>query len=254
MISLDQKPQVVQLKMQNTIRSKQHHIPVAVSLMPEQNRGRLSLERFIHSVYAQQYGADIQHFMPVLMGLYGQSGSYLAGLGLRFATAGALFLEQYLEQPIENMLDEVTHAEPGEIARGSVVEVGNLAAHHAGGTRWLIIALTAYLQGAGYDWVSFTSVPSLRNSFSKLGLKLYSLGPAEKCRLPDAEQAHWGRYYDTKPMVMAVNVHHTYGVLERLLRFERALTALQHIWLQSFAFGHAAQFQSMQTELVSQAS
>ena len=87
-------------------------------------------------------------------------------------------LEQYLEQPIEKVLSVKINYEASEISRNTIVEVGNLAAHHAGGTRWLIIALTAYLQGAGYDWVAFTSVPSLRNSFRKLGLKLFSLGPA----------------------------------------------------------------------------
>lgn len=240
--------------MYNTIRSKQQVFPVAVTLMSEQSRERLALEKFIHGVFAQQYSADIQQFMPVLMGLYGQSGSYLAALALRFASDGPLFLEQYLDQPIENKLTTKTHAEEGEIARDSIVEVGNLAAHHAGGTRWLIIALTAYLQGAGYDWVTFTSVPSLRNSFRKLGLKLYSLGAAEKSMLPEQEQAHWGRYYESRPLVMAVNVHHTYGVLERLLRFEQAVSVLQHIWQQSFAYGHATQYLPGQHHAIRQAS
>ena len=47
--------------------------------------------------------------------------------------------------------------------------MGNLATVSSGGARWLIIALTAYLQGAGYDWVVFTAVRSLRNSFEKPG-------------------------------------------------------------------------------------
>lgn len=222
--------------------------------MQEHNSNRLLLEQFIHDVYAQQYAADIQHFMPMLMGLYGRSGSYLAALGIRLASAGPLFLERYLDQPVETMISEVTHSDQSEISRDTIVEVGNLAAHHAGGTRWLIIALTAYLQGAGYDWVAFTSVPSLRNSFRKLGLKLYSLGPAEQHRLPNDEQIHWGSYYESNPVVIAVNVHHTYGVLERLLRFEQALTALQHIWQQSFAFGHAAQFEVMQARFTAQLS
>jgi hypothetical protein len=237
---------MILLKMYKSTQTTQSTIPVAVKLMREQNSDRLPLEHFIHDVYAQQYDADVQHFMPVLMGLYGRTGSYLAALGLRLASEDPLFLEQYLAESIEDHISIAAHSEQGEITRSSIVEVGNLAAHHAGGTRWLIIALTAYLQGAGYDWVAFTSVPSLRNSFRKLGLKLYSLGTAQLDSLPAEEQAHWGRYYDSKPQVLAVNVHHTYGVLERLLRFEQALTALQHIWQQSFAFGHASQFDIMQ--------
>lgn len=231
--------------MYDTIASDVSSIPATVTFLSQQGNERTSLEQFIHDVYAKQYCADIKHYMPLLMGLHAKSGSYLAALGLRFASTGPLFLEQYLEQPIETILPVATHYESCEISRSTIVEVGNLAAHHAGGTRWLIIALTAYLQGAGYDWVAFTSVPSLRNSFRKLGLKLFNLGAAEQARLPQTEQANWGRYYETRPQVMAVNVNHTYGVLERLLRFEQALTSLQQIWQQSFAFGHADQIQTL---------
>lgn len=232
--------------MYNTIRSDQGSLPATVTLIPEYKIERQSVEQFIHAVYAEQYAADIQHFMPVLMGLHAKSGSYLAALGMRLAKDGPLFLENYLDKPIEEVLSTATHSDTNEAARDTIVEVGNLAAHHAGGTRWLIIALTAYLQGAGFDWVAFTSVPSLRNSFRKLGLKLYTLGEAEQHRLPQAEHGHWGRYYQSQPLVMAVNVHHTYGVLERLLRVEQALTALRQIWQQSFAFGNAAQFKTLQ--------
>ena len=230
--------------MYKTVQPNQQSLPVAVTILQDRIDKRKQLEQFIHNVYSQQYDADVQHFMPLLMGFYGRTGDYLAALGLRFATSGPLFLEHYLDQPIEKKLAAVTHAGQHEISRASIVEVGNLAAHHAGGTRWLIIALTAYLQGAGYDWVVFTSVPSLRNSFRKLGLRLHTLGPASESVLPAEEHGKWGRYYHTGPLVMVVNVHHTYGVLERLLRFEQTLTALQHIWQQSFAFGNVALFQN----------
>lgn len=232
--------------MYNAIASDVSSIPSSVTFLSKLGTERTSLEQFIHDVYAKQYTADIKHYMPVLMGLKANSGSYLAALGLRFAENNSLFLEQYLDQPVEQILSSATHDDVNNIPRDSIVEVGNLAAHHAGGTRWLIIALTAYLQGAGYDWVTFTSVPSLRNSFRKLGLKLYDLGPAELSRLPGSQQNDWGSYYDSQPQVMAVNVHHTYGVLENLLRVEQALTSLQQIWQQSFLVGHADQLQALQ--------
>ena len=117
--------------------------------------------------------------MPILLGLRDHSGEYVAALGMRHAENTPLFLEHYLDQPVEEVLSNILRAEPGEISRRSIVEIGNLAAEHAGGSRWLIVALTAYLQGAGYDWVVFTGVQSLRNSFRKLGLKLFPLAQAE---------------------------------------------------------------------------
>ena len=230
--------------MSKVVAEKQVVVPVGVKLFPQQDAERLELEQFIHKVYSHQYQADIQHFMPILLGLRDHSGGYVAALGMRHADNTPLFLEHYLDQPVEEVLSNTLRAEQGEISRRSIVEVGNLAADHAGGSRWLIVALTAYLQGAGYDWVVFTGVQSLRNSFRKLGLKLFPLAQAELSRLPIAEQTHWGRYYETRPQVMAINVHHTFGVLERLQRFEQTLAVLKNIWQQSFICGHASLAQS----------
>ena len=201
---------------------------------------RKSLENLIHQVYAKQYGADVQHFMPYLLGIHDEKGQFHAGLGFRHADSGDLYLENYLDKPVEQRLTDVLHAPAPEIKRTNIVEVGNLAADTAGYTRWLIITLCGYLQGAGYDWVVFTAVPSLRNSFRKLGLKLFPLGMAVKERLPASEQAQWGNYYDCNPEVCAVNVHHTYGVLERLLRLEASLGKIRNLWQESYSIGHQA--------------
>ena len=47
----------------------------------------------------------------------------------------------------------------------------------------------------------------------------------------------WGDYYAHGPQVVAVNVHHTFGVLDRYLRVERAAAMLQTLWCRAHALG-----------------
>lgn len=214
-------------------------IPTAASLVGPQDPQRERLEQFIRRLYHRHYDARVHHCMPNLLGLCDSDDELLATLGLRPAASDRLFLEQYLGQPVEQRLNQVLNAFEVDVPRETIMEVGNLAAEHSGGGRWLIIALTAYLQGAGYDWVVFTALPALRNSFHKLGLHMIPLGEARKDHLPVEQQADWGRYYDGKPQVMAVNVHHTFGVLDRYLRLEHAVHMLDVLWRRAYELGTA---------------
>lgn len=214
-------------------------LPVHVTLLEAGEQLREEQEAFIAATFARAYGARVVRFMPSLMGLRSEDGELLAALGLRHAAKEQLFLEHYLDAPVEEVLATALSGFGAEPTREHLVEVGNLAARGAGGTRWLIIALSAYLQGAGQQWVVFTATPALRNSFRRLGLRLIHLGSAPRERLPLAEQAHWGTYYDGGPEVVAVNVPHTFGVLERSLRLERALHALGAVWQGAYSVGAA---------------
>lgn len=211
--------------------------PTGASLVGPRHPQRARLEQFIGQVFARHYQARVRQCMPSLLGLCASDGQLLAALGLRPAASERLFLEHYLKRPVEQVLDQHLASFGLQVPREKVMEVGNLAAEHTGGGRWLIIALTAYLQGAGYDWVVFTALPALRNSFGKLGLHMLPLGEARREQLPLDQQIDWGSYYDGKPQVMAVNVHHTFGVLDRYLRLEQAVHTLDRLWQTAYQLG-----------------
>lgn len=211
--------------------------PVQAYLLGPGDTRRTEHESFIHDVFARIYQADVRHYMPTLMGLRTEDGDLMAALGLRFGAEGRLFLECYLDAPVEAVMSRSPTLAGVTPNRERIVEVGNLAAVSAGGTRSLIIALAAYLQGAAYDWVVFTAVPSLANSFRRLGLGMIELGEARRERLPAEERARWGRYYEGRPRVVAVNVPHTYGVLERTLRLPGPQQTLARVWGSAFAEG-----------------
>lgn len=174
------------------------------------SRGRAALEAFIRARFAEHYGARIRHFMPCLLGLEDAAGQPQAAVGLRSAVSGPLFLERYLERPIEVQIARANGVAP---PREQIVEVGNLGALGAGHGRLLIVALTDLLVAQGFSWVAFTGTPGVLNSFQRLGLSPLALGEADPACMGD-ELADWGSYYTSRPQVMA---GHILGGHRRLL-------------------------------------
>ncbi len=201
---------------------------------PSDHLRRREAERFVAQGFRRLYGAEVREFMPTLMTLRADDGLLLGVLGLRPARDGRLFLERYLDQPVEQLLAARTD---GPVDRWGVVEVGNLAVADAGGGRWLITALTAYLYAARSRWVVFTTGPVLCNAFRRLGIDLIDLGPASPTRLEVDERAAWGRYYDQAPRVMAGLVEGGYRALRGNTDVQAGLTRL---WRQAGAAGRIA--------------
>lgn len=188
-------------------------LPTRWELCSQQDPPRLELESYVKTHFAKHWDAEINGFMPWLAGMRNDQGGLMGVLGLRPAECGPLFLEHYLDQPIEQQLATVS-GHP--IQRQHLVEVGNLASSTPGGARWLIVALTAYLQMTGREWVVFTGGPGLRNAFRRLGLStLHELAPADPARIGPTV-AQWGRYYQQKPRVMAGRIDEGFLKLDSL--------------------------------------
>ena len=160
---------------------------------------RLALEDFIRQRFAEHYGARVRHFMPCLLGLHGDSGQVQGAVGLRSAQRRPLFLERYLDEPIEQA---VARRGGCPVPREEIVEVGNLAAFGSASARLLIVALTDLLVAQGFRWVVFTGTQALLNSFQRLALEPLALGPADPARMGN-ELADWGSYYASRPQLMA---------------------------------------------------
>lgn len=195
------------------------HLARMFNLHEHAESDRDEVECFIHCCFSAAYGAKIQRFMPRLLSLRAKGGDRIAAFGLRDAAQNSLFLEHYLDHPIEVTLRNRLRQ---PVRREEVVEVGNLSALYPGAARWLIVALTAMLYGKGYRWVVFTGTNTLRNGFHRLGLRPVELGAATLTHLPVEERADWGSYYDHAPMVLAGNIAHGY----RSLLQQRDLSAL----------------------------
>lgn len=192
---------------------------LSLSLMEPTHPQRGLAEAFVRAVFATAYKARLGSFYPLLLGISRDSGEYAAVAGIRPAGGTALFSEHYLDQPVEDIL---------RAERTGIVEIGNLAPASAGQARWLICTLSAFLIGAGFTHVVFTSVPKLRNAFSRMGLPLARIADADRQRLPAHEQGEWGSYYDCGPAVYAGDIVTAIPALTRLMHSDPELSRLSH--------------------------
>jgi len=192
--------------------------------LPDDPR-RPVFEAFIQQRFRLAHGADIRHFMPQLFGVSQADGELCAVAGVRLARSEALFLEHYLDHPIEAL---VCAAAGQPVERRAIAEVGNLAASDNGSARLSIIAITWLLAMGGLEWVAFTGNAGLVNSFHRLGLKPVTLCAADPQRLGD-ERLNWGRYYESQPWVHVGNIRAGFTHLRNMGLFSRLglLTTLE---------------------------
>jgi hypothetical protein len=169
---------------------------------PRNHPRRACLEHFIAEVYRQRYGAHVVHFAQQLIALQDTDGKCLAAAGYTSATVAPLFVEQYLDVPVEEAIAARIGA---PVTRSQVVEAGNLAAAGPGAARDMIVHLAAVLHRVQLGWVELTCTRTLLNSFFRLGLAPLALAHADPRRLPDCGKS-WGSYYRTDPIVVAADI------------------------------------------------
>ncbi|NQV69389.1 MAG: thermostable hemolysin [Pseudohongiella sp.] len=172
----------------------------AFDLVQRHSSLRPQVEAYIESKFKASYGATPSEYLPLLLTLRcvdqlsGAAGISIAALEER------LFLEQYLDLPVEQVLQQTLGS---EVQRQGIVEIGNLVATTNGASRIIFIVLASVLYQAGFEWMVFTATKPLLAGFKKLGFENYSLGKAELARLSSDSAESWGSYYQNKPEVVA---------------------------------------------------
>jgi len=170
---------------------------------------RARLESYIAGIYRSHYDARIGQWAPTLVGLAAE-GRVLAAAGYRDAS-GPLFLERYLEAPIEAVIAARTGT---RVARSEIVEVGHFAAGQPGEGRRLLPVLARHLARLGYRWVVSTATRELRVLLAHLRMRPLALGRADPDEL-GADAAQWGCYYDHEPIVVAGDLLRSLPLIEQ---------------------------------------
>jgi len=160
---------------------------------------RAQVEAFIQGIYRERYGADVRHFSPTLVSLHNEQGDIVSAAGFRAASQEPLFLERYLDAPVQTRLAKLGYAAP---MRTQIVEVGQLASNKAGSGKSLILQLAPILAAQGFQWVVSTLTEELRHLFLRLGIAPLALGMADPDLLGEAASG-WGSYYEHHPVVLA---------------------------------------------------
>ncbi len=152
------------------------------------------IEKKYNECYNAQISCDYQHLLVVTNG----QGEPVAAVGYRTPDT-ALFLEQYLNKPAEDVLSAVYKK---TIHRSSIVEIGNLVGNDSRAVFFLMQELWSHLHEAQYRHAMLTCTKKLRRRFKHL--PMHQVGIANKQRI--ANPASWGLYYEESPEVMTVRL------------------------------------------------
>jgi len=180
--------------------AQNHYVTPARSFFALAERGsgmRADLESRIRAGFGQHFQACIEGFMPDLA-VYRHASGAEGVIGIRDAGTEALFLESYLERPIELAVSRFAGAGAG---RGQIVEVGQFVVSDREIVPDFFRDLVPFLQSQGYDWVCFTGTNRIRALLSRIGFEGRPVAAATRDRVaPSGDD--WGSYYDFEPVVI----------------------------------------------------
>ena len=166
-------------------------------LLLQNNPARAQAETFIADRYRRVYNAELNEFLPIIISI-SQAGARAAAFGLRPGHYRPMFLEQYLDSPVEHQVAALSRQ---PVDRSSLIEVGNLVVSRKGYGPLLMATLAMSLAAAGYEWMVFTVTEQVERLMKRLGFYPHRLVLADPERLT-AGKTSWGTYYANKPRVM----------------------------------------------------
>lgn len=163
---------------------------------------RGEVEAFIAEVFYRAYQATVKNFMPKLIALRDEDHNLMAAFGMREASDATLFLEQYLDAPIEKVISKSFNQ---IIHRSDITEIGNLAVANPRNSGILIAHVIQHSLAANVQWCVATAHHTLQNGLIKGGVDVTPLHTVDPHRLPADELKDWGSYYEYTPQIVAVS-------------------------------------------------
>ena len=169
------------------------------------------LQQFVSTCFRGYFDADVHSHLPYFLSAY-SAESLVATLGFEPVEEDkAIFLEQYLECAVEQVISQKIGR---AISRLKVVELGSLSSARKGFSELIFILIADILYKAGFEWVVLTATPQVHKLVNKLGLTTIELCVADPIKLDDKGQS-WGHYYESKPKVLAGDLHYGIDVLHQ---------------------------------------
>lgn len=180
------------------VNSRRRTDAALLQVIDTEHPRRAEVEAFIAQRYLQVYAARVSSFMPTLFALLGPQSEICSAAGLRRASSGPLFVENYLDAPAEFVLAQTFG---GAVDRRRLVEIGHLSGLGHGNGQRLFPMLARWLEDNAIDWALFAATGPLRAQFDRMQVRPQLLAPARPERL-GAAAAEWGTYYDSNPWVV----------------------------------------------------
>lgn len=150
---------------------------------------------FARQTYEARLACTLQQFYPAYL-VYQEGEAIRAVVGHRSAGIEPLFVEHYLDAPVEQHL---------VAARDTIVELGCFAAENRLAAFNLMAGSARYLDEQGYTYVVCAANRAIRQCLKKLGIEIQVLGDVDPARVPGGGAA-WGNYYEGDPQVLGGSI------------------------------------------------
>ncbi|WP_105170082.1 thermostable hemolysin [Pseudoalteromonas sp. T1lg23B] len=191
-----------------------HNIHVgALSWASAGQTGRSDLEQCVKAGFASAYQANLHDFYPLLSRLTTPHGYCV--LGLRRAENSELFVEQYVQQPIEAFL-------PHCQSRDQIAELGNLFSTHRSATLGHFIVVTMALLASEIRFLAFTGTMQVRKLMALCQVPICELSAAQPECVASAKD--YGSYYEADPKVCVVDLLNARQVIADTKLFSKLAT------------------------------
>jgi hypothetical protein len=176
--------------------------------------------QMIQTQYQKHFHCQLQHSLSYSLNQLAREGGgdsgnteILACTGYQPAAEGALFLEQYIDEPVEDCLQRLTN-EP--VSREQIVEIGGFAVAHKRHALPFMLQLAPTLAELGFKTVVCTVTRPMQNCLRKLGIVSTLIADADPARVDISNNA-WGTYYDLNPVVLAGDIRATIDKIQPLM-------------------------------------
>jgi hypothetical protein len=190
----------------------QFEFPIHLEFIDHTHPMRCKAEAYVAHRYSEAFDAQLEQFMPLFLALVSK-GEIKSLCGFRDAGQEPLFLEQYLDSPIEMYCETLLgHA----IKRSELIEFGQLASFSKGFSPLHFYLIARHLVDSGYKWCVCTVTDPLYALFKRLGLSPMDIGMAEASRISTASQ--WGKYYQHQPRIVAGNLEQSLARLKKVTK------------------------------------
>jgi len=171
------------------------------SIQDRNHSQRSATEAYIAKRFKAVHDARIDHFLPFFL-TTSKHEKLTAAAGFSPGQCGGMFIEHYLEAPIEQL---IARLEEQPVSRSQIVEIGNLVVTDRMSGLLLFVFLAQFLHLSGFKWMAFTATSSVEKMIQKLGYSPFYLADARADHLGDVAK-NWGRYYGNNPRVMVGNL------------------------------------------------
>jgi hypothetical protein len=158
---------------------------------------RSRVEGFIKAGFDKAYKAHVSEFSPEL--IYVEDTRIRAALGIRSARS-TLFLEQYLDLPIEHYVSTSSI-----VPRSRIAEIGNLCSSNRRFTIALFVAAAKILEQRKYTHAVFCATNKVAEIIESSGVPLNRIATANGARLGD-RLTEWGSYYESEPVIVSMSL------------------------------------------------